>query len=224
VASDAAQILVSILTHPVRWVRGHPGRRGDRRHVSILTHPVRWVRDHVRRGNERARGGVSILTHPVRWVRDPDGPPSVVSVSFNPHPPREVGASIEIAGPQHSPVVSILTHPVRWVRDDRVNVRVAVTVSILTHPVRWVRAGMTSPEAALLSFNPHPPREVGARPSPLALRHRHGVSILTLSIAPVNEPGIAGVFEPPVTLLMVSSSAHPRVAGEPAWRGSWGPR
>jgi hypothetical protein len=41
-----------------------------------------------------------------------------------------------------------------------------------------------------------------------------------VSIAPFIGPGMTGVFEPPVTLLMVRSWASPRVAGERAWHGS----
>ena len=83
---------------------------------------------------------------------------------FNPRPPRKVGATLSLALFFMSSTVSILAHPERWALPWRLVDDVYLRhVSILAHPERWaLRWSIRTFSTLVESFNPRPPRKVGA--------------------------------------------------------------
>ena len=157
--------------------------------VSILTHLEGWVRRGREWRRPPHRPGFN--PHPPRRVgatRKSWATPNS-KLRFNPHPPRRVGATRQQVAPRlPGRRVSILTHLEGWVRQ-RVHRRLPrpQAVSILTHLEGWVRLPprtslaparckfQSSPTSKWVrpgspprssrrdrSFNPHPPRRVGA--------------------------------------------------------------
>ena len=157
--------------------------------VSILTHPKRWVLRKCPMSDSTIVKGFN--PHPPEKVgaTGPGRRQPPIPQSFNPHPPEKVGATASTVAPYARLVeVSILTHPKRWVLPlmsvpsccsfqmfqssptrkggcytrQYVNTLLPHAVSILTHPKRWVlpAAGTLSRQGLRVSILTHPKRWV----------------------------------------------------------------
>ncbi len=161
----------------------------SRRHcVSILAHPERWA---LRYKRPRSQAWLMFQSSPTpkggRYGHALDG--AWCYRSFNPRPPRKVGATPKGTVTIGELIVSILAHPERWALHRLNGIgRDGLQVSILAHPERWaLRYKRPRSQAWLMfqssptpkggryghaldgawcyrSFNPRPPRKVGATP------------------------------------------------------------
>ena len=172
-------IVVSILAHLARWALPPPCHRSSP--------PSRFQSSPTSQGGRYA---------PVcRWI--------IEVGCFNPRPPRKVGATIRRIGGDQTAVVSILAHLARWALPARSgDCPRGRSVSILAHLARWALRMPTcwgatcsrfqsSPTSqggryrvprgearGTRSFNPRPPRKVGATKLPCVIGLRRHVSIL----------------------------------------------
>ena len=155
---------VSILAHPERWAlptteseRGQlslfqssPTPKGGRYGVGLCL----YYTDEKFQSSPTPKGGRYACVGCARTRNR----------CFNPRPPRKVGATL--ASDVHAPEtgVSILAHPERWALPDLVRTALHdVIVSILAHPERWaLRGNLYVGQCGIGSFNPRPPRKVGA--------------------------------------------------------------
>ena len=135
------------------------------------------------------------------------GPGASLGLCFNPRPPRKVGATLEPFFQSLTQIVSILAHPERWALPPTVKCFWAFdSVSILAHPERWaLHAGLAWRRPNNHSFNPRPPRKVGATTT----RSTSSPALTRFNPRPPRKVGATKAVTITPSLISVSILAHP---------------